>query len=403
MSARDYIEKDYYATLGVPEDASAADIKKAYRKLARQHHPDANAGDAKAEEKFKEVSEAYDVLSDTAKRKEYDEARAMFAGGGFRMPPGAGYGGRPGPGGATTFDLGDLFGGATAGGGGGLGDLFGGLFGGGGRGRASTPRRGADVEAEVTISFTDAAAGVTLPLTISGPHTCPICRGSGAKPGTATRVCPRCSGTGMSTNNQGGFAFAEPCRECRGRGLLVDDPCPTCSGTGEAITTRTLRARIPAGVADGKRIRLKGKGEPGERGGPPGDLLVLVHVGKHELFGRKGDNLTLTVPVTFPEAATGTTVKVPTLDGPPVTVKIPAGTASGRVLRVRGKGVARRDGSKGDLLVTVEVTVPVKLSEEAKAALAAYAEAAPENPRAHLDAMTGAASTTRTTAGANGG
>ncbi|HVU60357.1 MAG TPA: molecular chaperone DnaJ [Mycobacteriales bacterium] len=388
MSSRDF-EKDYYAMLGVPKDASAADIKKAYRKLARTHHPDANAGDAKAEEKFKEISEAYDVLSDATKRKEYDEARALFANGGFRMPPGAG---RPGPGGATTFDLGDLFGGA-GGGAGGLGDLFGGLFG-GGRARSAAPRRGGDVEAEVTLSFTDAAAGVTLPLTISGPHSCPTCRGSGAKPGTATRVCPRCSGTGMESTNQGGFAvLGQPCRECRGRGLLIDDPCPTCSGTGEAITTRTLRARIPAGVADGKKIRLKGKGEPGERGGPAGDLIVLVHVGTHELFGRKGDNLTLTVPVTFPEAALGTTVKVPTLDGPPVTVKIPAGTASGRVLRVRGKGVTRRDGSKGDLLVTVDVAVPAQLSDEAKAALEAYAAAVPDNPRAHLESMAGAATT----------
>ncbi|HVS68943.1 MAG TPA: molecular chaperone DnaJ [Mycobacteriales bacterium] len=377
MSVRDYVEKDYYASLGVPKDASAADIKKAYRKLARTHHPDTNAGDAKAEEKFKEISEAYDVLSDATKRKEYDEARAMFAGGGFRMPPGAGYGG-----GATTFDLNDLFGGAN--GGGGLGDIFGGLFG-GGRSRAAAPRRGADVEAEVTLSFDDATSGVTVPLTISGPHTCPTCRGSGAKPGTAARTCPRCSGTGMSSTNQGGFAFAEPCRECRGRGRLVDDPCTTCNGSGEAITSRTLRARIPAGVADGQKIRLKGKGEPGERGGPAGDLLVLVHVGKHKLFGRNGDNLTLTVPVTFPEAALGTTVKVPTLDGSTVSVKIPAGTASGRVLRVRGKGVARRAGGHGDLLVTVEVAVPTSVSDRAREALEAYAAAQPDNPRAHLE------------------
>jgi molecular chaperone DnaJ len=376
MSVRDYVEKDYYAALGVPKDASAADIKKAYRKLARTHHPDANAGDAKAEERFKEISEAYDVLSDAAKRKEYDEARAMFAGGGFRMPPG---GGR-----SATFDLGDLFGG---GGGGGLGDLFGGLFGGGRR--SAAPRRGADVEAEVTLSFDDAASGVTVPLSISGPHTCPTCKGSGARPGTTTRVCPRCTGTGMETTNQGGFALAQPCRECRGRGLLVDDPCQTCGGSGEAITTRTLRARIPAGVANGQRIRLKGKGEAGDRGGPAGDLLVTVHVRKHELFGRRGDNLTVVVPVTYPEAALGATVKVPTLDGSTVSVKIPAGTAGGRVLRVRGKGMARRDGTKGDLLVTVEVAVPTELTEAAREALEAYAAAQPEQPRAHLEAMTG--------------
>jgi molecular chaperone DnaJ len=384
MSARDYVEKDYYAALGVPKDASAADIKKAYRKLARKYHPDANSGDTKAEEKFKEISEAYDVLSDATKRKEYDEARTLFGAGGFRVPPGGGYGA---PGGAT-FDLGDLFGGGGASGG--LGDLLGGLFGGGRRGGTTAgPRRGADVEAEVTVSFTDAAEGVTLPLSISGPHVCPTCAGSGAKPGTKTRVCPQCSGTGMSTRPQGGFAFAEPCRACRGRGLLVDDPCATCGGSGEAITTRTLRARIPAGVADGQRIRLKGKGEPGERGGPAGDLFVTVHVGKHDIFGRKGDNLTLTLPVTFPEAVLGATVKVPTLDGGVVSVKIPPGTANGRVLRVRGKGVTRRDGTRGDLLVTVEVAVPAKLSDEAKAALETYAQAQPDDPRSHLGAMTG--------------
>jgi molecular chaperone DnaJ len=379
VSARDYVEKDYYAALGVSKEASAADIKKAYRKLARTYHPDANSGDVKAEEKFKEISEAYDVLSDSTKRKEYDEARTLFGAGGFRVPRGAG-----GPGGAT-FDLGDLFGGAGAGGGGGIGDLFGGIFGGGGR-RTTTagPRRGIDVEAEVTLSFTDATEGATVPLTISGPHVCPTCAGSGAKPGTATRVCPRCSGTGMSTRNQGGFAFAEPCRDCRGRGLVVDDPCPTCAGSGQAISTRNLRARIPAGVADGQRIRLKGKGEAGVRGGPAGDLIVTVHVTPHDMFGRKGHNLTLKLPVTFAEAALGATVKVPTLDGPNVSMKIPAGTTNGRVLRLRGKGVTKRDGTKGDLLVTVDVVVPDQMSEESREALKAFAATSTDDPRAHL-------------------
>jgi molecular chaperone DnaJ len=385
MSVRDYVEKDYYAALGVPKDAPAADIKKAYRKLARQYHPDANSGDAGAEEKFKEISEAYDVLSDTTKRKEYDEARSLFGSGGFRMPPGGGFGGP----GNVQFDLSDLFGGAAAGGGGGLGDLLGGLFGGGGRRGPAGPRRGADVEAEVTVSFTDAADGVTLPLSLSGPHVCPTCAGSGAKPGTQPHACPNCSGTGMTSRNQGGFAFAEPCRNCRGSGRLIDDPCATCGGTGQAITTRTLKARIPAGVADGQRIRLKGKGEPGNHGGPAGDLYVTVHVAKHDLFGRKGNNLTLTVPVTFTEAALGATVKVPTLDGGAVSMKIPAGTPSGKVLRVRGKGVSKRDGSHGDLLVTVEVAVPQKLSDEAREALQAFAAALPDDPRAHLSAMTG--------------
>ena len=377
MSTRDYIEKDYYKSLGVSKDASAAEIKKAYRKLARQYHPDANKGDASSEERFKEISEAYDVLSDDTKRKEYDEARTLFAGGGFRVPGGAG-----GPGG-VPFDLSDLFSGG--GGSGGLGDLLGGIF--RGRSGATAARRGGDVEAEVTLSFGDAVHGVTVPIQLSGTGSCPTCHGSGAKPGTATRVCPLCSGTGMSSRNAGGFAFAEPCRDCRGRGLLVDDPCAVCGGSGQALSTRTLRARIPAGVADGQHIRLTGKGQPGIGGGPAGDVVVTVHVRPHAVFGRRGPHLTLTLPVTFPEAAMGATVKVPTLDGPPVSVKIPPGTTSGRTLRVRGKGVAKRDGSKGDLLVTVDVAVPQKLSDEAKAALESYAEAQPDDPRQHLNAM----------------
>ena len=379
MSTRDYVEKDYYAALGVSKTATQADIKKAYRKLARQHHPDANKGDAASEEKFKEISEAYDVLSDEQKRKDYDEARALFGSGGFRVPRGANGQGVP-------FDLSDLLGNAS--GSGGLGDLFGNIFGGGRTRQAS--RRGADLEAEVTLSFTDAADGVTIPLQLSSPTSCPTCKGSGAKPGTATRVCPRCEGTGMHSRNAGGFAFAEPCRDCRGRGLLVDDPCPTCAGTGEGINTRTLRARIPAGVKDGQRIRLGGKGAPGERGGQAGDLIVTVHVLPHQLFGRKGDNLTLTLPVTFPEAALGASVRVPTLEGQSVTVKIPAGTTNGRTLRVRGKGMTKRDGSRGDLLVTVEVAVPQQLSDEAREALASYAAAQHDDPRAHLNSVAGA-------------
>ena len=382
MSTRDYIEKDYYKSLGVPKDASHADIKKAYRKLARQYHPDANKGDAASEEKFKEISEAYDVLSDETKRKEYDEARTLFSGGGFRMPPGTGAGG-----GGVPFDLSDLFGNAgSASAGGGIGDLFGSIFrGGGGR---SAARRGADVEADVTLSFSDAVHGVTIPVQLSGAGACTTCHGSGARPGTATHVCPSCAGTGMSSRNAGGFAFAEPCRECRGRGITVDDPCPTCQGSGQALSTRTIRARIPAGVNDGQRIRLAGKGQPGQNGGPAGDVVILVHVRPHPVFGRKGANLTLTLPVTFPEAALGATVKVPTLEGPPVSVKIPAGTSSGRTLRVRGKGVTKKDGNRGDLLVTVDVAVPQKLSDEAKEALASFAQAQPDDPRQHLNSMT---------------
>jgi molecular chaperone DnaJ len=393
MSTRDYIEKDYYKSLGVPKNATAAEIKKAYRKLARLHHPDANTGSAKSEEKFKEISEAYDVLSDAKSRKEYDEARSLFGGGGFRVPGTSGSGGPGGSGapGGFNFDLGDLLGGARAGGAGaagGLGDILGGIFGGGGGRRTGTtqqPRRGADVETEVTLDFEHAVRGETVALRMATPHPCTACNGTGAKAGTTPRVCPTCSGTGVTSRGAGGFAFSEPCRDCRGRGLIVDDPCPVCHGSGRAMSEHTMQVRIPAGVADGQRIRLKAKGSPGERGGPNGDLIVLVHVRPHELFGRSGDNLTITLPVTFPEAALGADVKVPTLDGTTVTLKLPPGTTNGRVLRVRGKGVPRRDGTKGDQLVTVEVAVPHKVSGKAKEALEAYRTAtASDNPRAHL-------------------
>jgi molecular chaperone DnaJ len=378
MSTKDYVEKDYYKVLGVPKDAPAADIKKAYRKLARQFHPDANKGDSAAEEKFKEISEAYDVLSDEKRRKEYDEARSLF-GGGFRGA-GAGAGGFP-------FDLGDLLGNTNAGGGaGGLGDILGGIFNRGGRTTTQAPgRRGADVETEATITFMQSIEGVTIPLRMTSEQPCRACAGTGAKAGTTPRVCPNCAGTGQVSRNEGGFALSDPCRECKGRGLVVDTPCPTCHGSGRAASTRTLQARIPSGVRDGMRIRLKGKGAPGERGGPAGDLYVVVHVKPHQVFGRDGDNLTVTVPVTYPEAVLGADVKIPVLDGLPVTVKLPAGSANGRTLRVRGKGAPRKDGSKGDLLVTFEVAVPTQLSEAASAALEKYREAtADHDVRAEL-------------------
>ncbi|MDX6253992.1 MAG: molecular chaperone DnaJ [Frankiales bacterium] len=378
MSTRDYIEKDYYAALGVSKNATSADVKKAYRKLAQQHHPDRNKGDATAEEKFKEVSEAYSVLSDDAKRKEYDEARRLFGSGRLRSTP-SGDGGS-----SSTFDFGDLLGGAGAGGG--LGDLFGGLFGGAGR-RTSQPRRGADITSEVTLDFAEAVEGATVPLRMTTPGSCPTCHGSGAKPGTVPRVCPVCSGTGITSKNVGGFSLADPCRECRGTGRLIDDPCPTCGGEGQVTTERIINVRIPAGVADGQRIRLKGKGAAGDRGGPSGDLTVLVHVRPHPLFGRRDDHLTLSVPVTFPEAALGATVSVPTLNGPSVSLKIPPGTTTGRTFRVKGRGVPRKDGTRGDLLVTMEVAVPPQLSDDAKAALEAYAAAtADDDPRGHLTA-----------------
>lgn len=379
MSTKDFLEKDFYKVLGVPKDAKADEIKKAYRKLARQYHPDANKGDAAAEERFKEISEAYDVLSDEARRKEYDEARALFGSGGFRVPGGAG-------GGQFGFDLGDLFGTAGAGSAGGLGDVLGGLFGGrGGRPGAARPRRGADVESEVTLSFSDAVHGATVPLRMTSEKACPACSGTGGRGGSLPHQCPTCLGTGQTSRNQGGFAFAEPCRTCRGRGLVVDDPCPECQGSGRAVGTKVMNVRIPAGVHDGKRIRLKGKGAPGERGGPAGDLLVLVHVTAHPVFGRREEHLTLTLPVTFAEAALGAEVQVPTLGGPPVTLRIPPGTANGRTFRVRGRGAARADGTKGDLLVTVSVVVPPALDETGREALEAYRSATKgEDPRAGL-------------------
>jgi molecular chaperone DnaJ len=386
VSTKDFLEKDYYKALGVAKDASGADIKKAYRKLARELHPDKNPGDVKAETRFKEVSEAYDVLSDDSRRREYDEARSLFGAGGFpggfRPTPG----GAGGPGGSTTFDINDLLGQAGGRAGtGGFSDLLGGLFGGGrGRGTAA-PVRGADVETEVTLDFPEALHGVTVPLQLASPASCRTCGGNGARPGTAPRQCPACIGTGLITRNQGAFAFSEPCRECRGTGSVIDDPCPDCHGTGVTTQTRTITVKIPAGVADGQRIRLAGKGVPGARGGPAGDLFVRVHVRQHELFGRKGDDLTLALPVTFPEAALGSTVRVPTMDGA-VTLKIPAGTASGRTFRVRGRGVPKRGGSSGDLLVTVEVAVPKNLPADAREALEKYAAAQPDDPRPRVTA-----------------
>lgn len=366
MSTKDYLEKDYYGVLGVPKTATPEEIKKAYRKLARQYHPDANKGNKETEEKFKEVSEAYDILSDTKRRKEYDEARSLFGSGlgGFNR------GGRPGQG-QQGFDFGDLFGG-TAQAGDRIGDIFGGLFNRGGGPKASTAgraRRGQDIESEVTLSFAESIDGATVSLRLTSSSACPACSGTGAKAGTTPRVCPTCDGTGAASRNLGNFAFSEPCRDCRGRGLLVDDPCPVCEGSGRGRSTRTIQARIPAGVSDGGRVKLKGKGAPGENGGPAGDLYVLVHVQPHPVFGRSGENLTVNVPVTFPEAALGAEIKVPILRGMPVTLRIPEGTPNGRTFRVRGRGAPRKDGTKGDLLATVQVAVPEHLDEKARAAL----------------------------------
>lgn len=388
MSARDWIGKDFYAELGVSSSTSAEDIKKSYRKLAREFHPDANPGDAKAEARFKSISEAYGVLSDSDKRKQYDEARSLFSGG-FR-PGAGGFPGAGGPGGPDGFDLGDLFGSAAGQpGAGGLGDLLGGLFtnrgqGAGRPGGASRPQRGADIETEVRIDFLEAVQGATVPLRLTSPATCGSCGGSGARAGTTPRTCPICGGSGLVTRSQGAFAFSEPCRECRGAGRIVDHPCTECGGQGVSSRTRTLTMRIPPGVADGQRIRLAGQGEPGLRGAPAGDLYVLVHVTPHPVFGRSGADLTITVPVSFPELVMGATLTVPTLDGT-VSLKVPPGTPNGRTLRVTGKGIASRHGRPGNLLVTLQVAVPAKLERAAKEALEAYMRAtAGEDPRAEL-------------------
>jgi molecular chaperone DnaJ len=388
VSQRDYLEKDYYATLGVTKDASQADISKAYRKLARELHPDANPGDAKAEARFKEVSEAYSVLSKTDKRAEYDKVRDLLASGAFGGGRGGGgFGGFPGGGmggqGAQAFDLSDLLGGFFGQGGGGPGA---GRAGGARGGRAQAGRRGRDLETELTLSFDDAMVGVTTTLRVSGPAPCSTCNGSGARPGTAPVTCRTCGGSGFVTQDQGMFGFSEPCPTCGGRGQEVTDPCPTCHGSGSESRSREIRARIPAGVKDGARIRLPGKGEAGSFGGPAGDLFVTVHVQPHEIFGRKGDDLTVRVPVTFTEAATGAKLRVPTLDGA-VTVKVPAGTESGKTFRVRGRGVPKSNGAYGDLLVTVDIHVPRKLSRTQKKMLEDFAATEPDDLRAHLESQ----------------
>ncbi len=378
MTHADWATKDFYQVLGVAKDAPAAEVKKAYRKLARANHPDSHPGDTAAEERFKAVAEAYDVIGDTAKRAEYDQTRSMFSGGGFGGP-GGGYGGY-GEGG-VPFDVNDLFGGGA---GGGFSDVLGDVFGRAGaqggaragqRRTRSAARRGADLETSTTIGFGDSVDGATVSLRLASDAPCEACRGTGAKTGTVPRMCPDCQGAGMRAASAGGaFTINETCPTCRGRGMVVDDPCPVCRGAGRGLSDRSVQARIPAGVKDGQRIKLRGKGARGENGGPAGDLYVVVHVQPHRIFDRSGDNITLTVPISFDEAVLGAEVKVPTLTGP-VTVKVPPGTPTGRTFRVRGRGVTRRDGLKGDLLVTVEVQVPPAPSDEVRAAAEAYREA----------------------------
>jgi molecular chaperone DnaJ len=377
---REWFEKDYYAVLGVEPGASDREIQRAYRQLAKANHPDANAGDTAAEERFKEISAANDVLGDADKRKEYDQVREMVASG---VGPG-GFGGAPGGFGpgfeGATFHFDD---------GGGLGDLLGNLFGGRAgartRGRAPTgPVRGADLETELHLDFGDAVHGVTTTVGVTSDATCSVCGGSGAKPGTFPETCATCGGTGAVAVDQGPFSFSQVCPTCGGRGQTIEHRCKKCRGTGVERRRREVKVRIPAAVRDGQRIRVKGRGAAGRNGGPPGDLYVVVHVGSDDRFGRQGaTNLTIKVPVTFAEATLGAHVKVPTLDAP-VTVNVPAGTQSGKTVRVRGRGIQPPKGDPGDLLVTFDVLVPTELTDEQRDAIATLAEQLPANPREHL-------------------
>ncbi len=340
--------KSPYEILGVPKGAAADEIKKAYRKLAREYHPDRNPGDASAEERFKEVQGAYDLLSDPEKRKQYDTFGSANGRGGFQGGGNVNFG---------DFNVGDL---------GDLGDLFGGLFGGrGGRagGRTSRAQRGSDVEVQVNLSFEDSLKGVETKIPVTLETACSECHGSGAKPGTAPKICPECHGRGVVAESQGFFALSQPCPRCHGNGTVIEDPCPRCGGSGRERRTKRYTVKIPAGVKDGTRIRLKGKGEAGFAGGEAGDLYVVTRVQPSKLYERRGDDLVVHVPVTFSEAALGATVEVPTPDGP-VSVKVKPGTQDGTLLRVKGKGAPKLKGSgRGDLLARVKVEVPKKLNK----------------------------------------
>ncbi|TWS58693.1 molecular chaperone DnaJ [Corynebacterium glutamicum] len=378
MNNSEWANKNYYADLGVSSSASEDEIKKAYRKLARENHPDKNPGDKAAEDRFKKAAEAYDVLGDDKKRKEYDELKALLASGGIRG--GFGSGGAGFPGGFRTstggFDTSDLFGGGQGGGfsaDGGLGDIFGGLFNrGAGSRQSARPTRGADVETEITLSFVEAAKGTTIPVELTGDAPCNTCHGSGSKSGHPAK-CGTCDGTGFTSENKGAFGFSAPCATCGGTGEVITDPCDNCHGRGTVRKSRSITVRIPTGVEDGQKVRLAGQGEAGPNGKPAGDLFVKVHVKKDDVFTRDGNNILITIPVSFSELALGGAISVPTLNKP-VKLKLPAGTPDGRTLRVRGRGIETRD-STGDLLVTVQVSVPKNLDDNAAEALRAYAEA----------------------------
>ena len=366
---REWFDSDYYAVLGVPKTASAKEIKKAYRRLAQKHHPDANPGNSAAEEKFKEVSQAYAVLSDAEKRKQYDQAKEMYASGGGFGPQGGRGGGN-----FRVEDLGDMFGGL-----GGLGDLFGG----GGSRRGTGPVQGEHLYTDLNLAFTEAVKGTTTKVSIDGPRICRTCHGNDAEPGTSLQTCPRCGGAGSIAVGQGPFSISQTCDVCHGTGSTVTTACHTCGGRGTEVRTRTLNIKIPAGIKNKAVIRIAGKGAPGRNGGPAGDLHVRIKVGKHPLFIRRKNDLRVAVPVTFTEAALGADITVPTLDGQ-VTLRIPAGTNSGKTFRIKGQGVHHGNGARGDLLATVEVAVPDELDDETRQLLEKLKSKEPEDVRAHL-------------------
>jgi molecular chaperone DnaJ len=359
--------RDPYQALGVSKTASADEIKKAYRKLARQYHPDTNPGDASAEERFKEVQSAYDLLSDPEKRKQFDA---------FGSPDGRGGAGWNVDW-AGDFNVGDL------------GDIFGGLFGTGGRGRTRVRRRegvrGPDIEVPVNLSFEDSLKGIETRIPVEVDTSCRECGGTGARPGTAPVICPECMGRGVKSESQGMFALSQPCPRCRGNGTVIESPCPRCNGSGRERRTKRYTVKIPAGAKDGTRIRLKGKGEPGIEGGPPGDLIVVTHVARSPLFERRGDDLVVEVPVTYPEAALGATVEVPTPYGDRISLKVPAGSQDGKLLRMRGHGAPQlKGGGKGDLLARLRLQVPKKVSKKEREAIEELRKASRENPREAL-------------------
>jgi molecular chaperone DnaJ len=361
MNGRDYLNKDYYKDLGVGEKAAQQEIKKAYRKLAQKYHPDANPNNKEAEEKFKEISQAYDVLGNEKKRSEYDSARKTFSQGGFN------------PGGSSNnYDFGSS-------GFGGFKDIFD-LFGAGRERTASSQQRGEDVSTSVTLSFEDSIVGVNTRIPINRKARCGVCGGSGARQGTVPKICSTCGGRGTTTINQGLFGFSQPCPKCRGTGKIIENPCSNCRGAGVAVSKTTLNVRIPSGVKDGSKIRLKGKGETGHYGGMPGDLYVNVRVRPHPVFTRKDSDIELSLPITFIEASLGEKINIPTLDGQ-IALKIPSGTQSGHVFRIKGMGAPKLRGGIGDMLVRVKVVVPKKISAKQKKILEDFSKVDNENPR----------------------